>query len=60
MVKKKKNKRTYAFKQFQKFMKSDNVIRSIGGWRTQCMLYSHLFTTRKELYKYFKKEYINV
>ena len=56
-----KTKRKYSkgFKLFNVWVASDNVIRGEGGWRCQCMLYSHLFTSKKELYKYFKKEYIN-
>jgi hypothetical protein len=55
---KKKRKYSYAFKQFRKWLKSDNLIRGVDGWRTQCSQYTILFSTRKALYKYFKKEYI--
>lgn len=50
-------KRTKAYKQFQKWLKSDNVIQvAVNGFREQCSQYNILFT-RKTLYAYFKKEY---
>ena len=46
------------YKQFLKWIDSDNVIKMTEGYRTQCTLYCKAFT-RKELYVYFKKQYIN-
>lgn len=44
-------------KAFSKWIRSDNVIKeTANGYRTQCTLYTKLYT-RKELYAYFKKEY---
>lgn len=50
-------KRTKTYKDFQKWLKSDNVIKvAANGFREQCSQYAILFT-RKSLYSYFKKEY---
>jgi len=46
------------YKQFLKWLSSDNVIKTTEGYKTQCSQYAKGFT-RKELYVYFKKEYIN-
>ena len=47
---------TNLYKFFLHWMKSDNVIKTKEGYRTQCSQY-RIAMTRKELYKYFKKEY---
>ena len=50
-------KRTRTYKNFQKFLKSDNVVKvAANGFREQCSQYVPLFT-RKTLYAYFKKHY---
>jgi len=46
----------YPMKEFNKWLKSDNVIPVDGGYRTQCTQYQKLFTLA-ELKTYFKKEY---
>lgn len=43
---------------FLDWMKSDNVINTKEGYRTQCSQYMKAFN-RKELYVYFKHEYAN-
>lgn len=43
---------------FLEWMKSDNVINTKEGYRTQCSQYT-LAMTRKELYVYYKHEYVN-
>lgn len=42
---------------FKEFMNSDNVIKTLEGYRTQCSQYSVLLKTEKELRTYFKKNY---
>lgn len=43
---------------FLDWIKSDNVIKTKDGYRTQCNQYA-IAMTKKELYVYFKKEYVN-
>jgi hypothetical protein len=45
------------YQRFIEFLHSDNIIKQNGGYLTQCSQYGKLFT-RKELYAYFKKNYI--
>ena len=46
------------FREFLKWLKSDNVIKTgLNEYRSQCSLYS-IPMTRKQAYKYFKKEYL--
>lgn len=46
------------YRNFIEWYKSDNVIKTAEGFRTQCSQYAKAFN-KKELYIYFKKEYIN-
>ena len=53
-----KNRNMDDFREFLKWLKSDNVIRTgLNEYRSQCSLYS-IPMTRKQAYKYFKKEYL--
>jgi hypothetical protein len=46
------------FREFLKWLKSDNVIRTgLNEYRSQCSLYS-IAMTKKQAYAYFKKEYL--
>lgn len=45
-------------KKFERFLKSDNVIKTKDGYLTQCSQYGKLFSL-EELYVYFKKNYTN-
>ena len=45
------------YQRFIKWLGSDNIIKQNNGYLTQCSQYGKLFT-RKELYVYFKKNYI--
>ena len=44
------------YRAFIDWKASDNVIKTKEGYRTQCSQYS-IAMNRKELYKYFKKEF---
>lgn len=46
------------YQQFLEWLHSDNVVKTLEGYKTQCSQYGKAFS-RKELYIYFKKEYIN-
>jgi len=56
-MKTKKDMSTY--RSFLKWLGSDNVIKmGTNDYRSQCSLYS-IPMTKKEAYRYFKKEFIN-
>jgi hypothetical protein len=47
---------TNKYKFFLDWLKSDNVIKTKEGYRTQCSQY-RIAMTKKELYVYFKHNY---
>lgn len=56
VYKQKKAQKEYFKKWFNKFLRSDNIIKVTGGYVTQCTGYNIVYS-RNELKKYYKKEY---
>ncbi len=44
-------------KQFNEWINDGNVVKIDGFYSTQCSLYRNRFATKRELFRYFRKEY---